>query len=416
VNVAIADIKITKRFRKDLGDIDALVTSITDLGLLQPIVLAPGNILVGGYRRLTAAKKLGWSTVPAHVAKTLDDAAKKLRAQLEENTCRKELNITEKVDSAKAVAKAYKPTADAAQKAGKSADGKAGGRGRKKKPSGKLPEGLPETRQRETNEQAAASVGMSRRSFEKAEEVIDSGSADLTAKMDKTGKIDGVHKDLGKQKKEAARKKRSEAAKKSTKGMQGVTVGDFRTACKALKDDSVDLIFTDPPYDRKSLPLYGHLAEMANRVLHEGGSLVCYLGQYQVPEVLNLMCPHLRFWWPLAVLHTGQKARMKLKGIIVHWKPLLWFVKGTRGDMQTFVDDLVVSKQEKDSHDWQQSLVEAMYYIEKLSPLKGLVVDPFTGGATTLVACKKLKRSWWGCEIDKDHAAIARKRISDTKV
>lgn len=126
----------------------------------------------------------------------------------------------------------------------------------------------------------------------------------------------------------------------------GVKSGDFRKVAESIADASVDLIFTDPPYDRKTLPLYGDLAQIGARVLVEGGSLICYLGQYQMGEVLDLMRPHLRFWWILAVQHTGQLARMREYGIVVHWKPLLWFVKGTRGDKQTFVEDLVVSTRE----------------------------------------------------------------------
>ena len=49
--------------------------------------------------------------------------------------------------------------------------------------------------------------------------------------------------------------------------------GDFRQRLDDLPDDSVDLIFTDPPYHKKHLPLYGDLAEVAGRVLRLGGSL-----------------------------------------------------------------------------------------------------------------------------------------------
>jgi hypothetical protein len=197
---------------------------------------------------------------------------------------------------------------------------------------------------------------------------------------------------------------------------QGVKVGDFRELASAIQDASVDLIFTDPPYDRKSLPLYESLAAVASRVLRPGGSLICYVGQYQIPEVLDLVCPLLRYWWMLGLVHTGIKARMREYGVVVQWKPLLWFVKDTRGDKETFVDDLVISQMEKDTHDWQQSLIEAEYYIEKLCPQNGLVFDPFVGGGTTLVAAKTLKRRWFGCEIDEEAALIARKRVHDAQV
>ncbi|MGC2681850.1 MAG: class I SAM-dependent methyltransferase, partial [Candidatus Nitrosopolaris sp.] len=61
--------------------------------------------------------------------------------------------------------------------------------------------------------------------------------------------------------------------------------GDFLKKSLDIADKSVDLIFTDPPYDLKSLPLYQDLARIAARVLKDGGSLVTYCGQdhkYQI--------------------------------------------------------------------------------------------------------------------------------------
>lgn len=220
------------------------------------------------------------------------------------------------------------------------------------------------------------------------------------------------------EKKEEAAKERSRRVAATEKAMKAdgdynVKSSDFREVAKSLPDGSVDLIFTDPPYDRKTLPLYGDLAKEASRILCDGGSLICYLGQYQIHEVLDLVSPHLRLWWTLAVQHTGRKARMFEYGVVVHWKPMLWFVKGTRGDKETFVDDLIVSQMEKDNHDWQQSLIEASYYIEKLCPKGGLVFDPFCGGGTTAVAAKVLKRRWITCDTDEASVVLARQRIAE---
>ena len=63
----IADIRIGKRFRKDLGDIDALAGSIEDIGLLNPITVDENGKLSAGARRLAACKQLGWKTIPINV-------------------------------------------------------------------------------------------------------------------------------------------------------------------------------------------------------------------------------------------------------------------------------------------------------------------------------------------------------------
>ena len=217
---------------------------------------------------------------------------------------------------------------------------------------------------------------------------------------------------------EAERAAATAAAKAELDGEEcGVKLGDFRTVAERLSDGSVHLIFTDPPYGRKSLDLYEGLATVAARVLCEGGSMVTYFPQYLLPEVMaRLSGRQFRYWWTLAVIHSGTRARMTEYGIIVGWKPLAWFVKGTRGDKQTFIDDIVFSSQEKERHDWQQSVIEARHCIEALCPPGGLVFDPFCGGGTTAVAAKELGRRWLTCDVDTAAVHRARKRIHDTTV
>jgi ParB family transcriptional regulator, chromosome partitioning protein len=65
----IADIKVGKRIRKDMGDLTGLAESIEDLGLLHPIVVFPDGRLILGERRLRAAKLLGWETIPVTIVR-----------------------------------------------------------------------------------------------------------------------------------------------------------------------------------------------------------------------------------------------------------------------------------------------------------------------------------------------------------
>ena len=106
-----------------------------------------------------------------------------------------------------------------------------------------------------------------------------------------------------------------------------VRAGDFRSVLSDLPDNSVDLIFTDPPYDTESVPLYGDLARFAARVLVPGGSLICYAGIHALPALFPLMTPHLTFWWQLCLRLQGSFPRLHGWRVHVHYKPLLWFVK-----------------------------------------------------------------------------------------
>jgi hypothetical protein len=63
----ITDVKVGKRIRKDMGDIEGLADSIRELGLLQPIVVFPDGRLILGERRLRAAKLLGWKEIPVTI-------------------------------------------------------------------------------------------------------------------------------------------------------------------------------------------------------------------------------------------------------------------------------------------------------------------------------------------------------------
>ena len=40
-----------------------------------------------------------------------------------------------------------------------------------------------------------------------------------------------------------------------------------------------------------------------------------------------------------------------------------------------------------------------------------IVFDPFMGSGTTAVACERLGRKWFGCELEPKYVAIANKRI-----
>lgn len=58
------DIVIETQPRKRLTGIDDLAESIRKHGLLQPLVVRDGNVLLFGHRRLAALKKLGWQSAP----------------------------------------------------------------------------------------------------------------------------------------------------------------------------------------------------------------------------------------------------------------------------------------------------------------------------------------------------------------
>lgn len=87
-------IRVGERDRSDLGDIAELAASIAAVGLLHPIVITADNDLVAGGRRLAAIRSLGWTETPVTVV-DWSTAELALRAEEEENTCRKGLSPVE---------------------------------------------------------------------------------------------------------------------------------------------------------------------------------------------------------------------------------------------------------------------------------------------------------------------------------
>ena len=63
----IADIDCTGRFRADFGDLTAMIESVREKGLLQPITVSQDMKLLAGERRLRACREVGLTTIPALV-------------------------------------------------------------------------------------------------------------------------------------------------------------------------------------------------------------------------------------------------------------------------------------------------------------------------------------------------------------
>ena len=105
---------------------------------------------------------------------------------------------------------------------------------------------------------------------------------------------------------------------------------------------------------------------------------------------------------------------MKQRFVFVHWKPLLWFVKGTLAESTDSIDDYIKSqKPDKLLHPWQQSTIEAEHVIKKLTiATNQIVFDPFMGSGTTGIAARKQNRKFIGIEKEPDIFEIARREIS----
>jgi len=195
----------------------------------------------------------------------------------------------------------------------------------------------------------------------------------------------------------------------------GVIHGDFRKA--GAEPESIDLIFTDPPYDRESSSLYADLAKYAATVLVPGGWLLAYSGHANLPDVYKAFSETegITYAWTFCILHNDADLRFRKYKLHNAWKPIVAAYKPPLAVSWEWFKDVASGGKEKDLHEWQQSELEAAYFIEPLASFKAVVCDPFCGSGTTLVAAKRLGRRWIGFEINEEHVLSARMRIDGTQ-
>ena len=108
VLVPIKDIKVKKRVRKDLGNLDDLKDSLRIYGLLNPITLNRKNELIAGERRLEAAKQIGWTNINANIIDNISDI-EQLEIEIEENNQRKEFTEEELLEGYKRLERLRNP-------------------------------------------------------------------------------------------------------------------------------------------------------------------------------------------------------------------------------------------------------------------------------------------------------------------
>ena len=97
-------------------------------------------------------------------------------------------------------------------------------------------------------------------------------------------------------------------------------------------------------------------------MLRPGGSFVAYSGQKYLGGAITACRPISDVcWWLFAVIHEGSAQLLQKLGVRCHWKPILWFVKTTRGDVAAIIPDIVQGAgREKDRHEWQQAEAEPL--------------------------------------------------------
>ena len=195
----------------------------------------------------------------------------------------------------------------------------------------------------------------------------------------------------------------------------GIYTGDARELAEAIPDESVDLIFTDPPYHKHNAYLFEVLGKIAASTIKQGGLVLTLSGQAALTTCINHLLQHLDYYWLSSMPHSlGCIGRYHPKQILCGGKSFLWFSRGAVKP-HNYVFDTFLSKRDKAHHKWGQPVGWFMYYIDKLTRPGNIVLDPFTGGAAIPIACINTNRRYLAFEIDPETADLARERVRNTQ-
>jgi len=233
-----------------------------------------------------------------------------------------------------------------------------------------------------------------------------------------SGKTWSGKTNLKKVKKEVKKKEREQQRKKIAEEGSKIKIdtplicGDFYTS--DIKDNSIDLILTDPPYPGEFLDQWDRLGEFADRVLKPSKFLIAYSGQLNLNKTIQLLNKSLIYYWTFALVHKSNKQLIMPRNIFCGWKPLLVFQKKPYKKLEDKIEDIISgSGREKNLHDWAQAEDELKYIIENFTIENEIILDPFAGSGTTLVVAKKSNRKSIGIDINEENIKIIKRRLSD---
>ena len=413
MKVPIDQIQISGRYRKNLGDLAPLVSSVQAIGLLQPVVVDSENRLIAGQRRIEAAKMLGWTEIEAVVAADLNDALRLLVAQRDENTCRKDFTPSEAV----ALGTDLETEERKAAKVRKHTRGSRGG---------KLPP--PKTRDR-----VATAVGMRAKTYEKAKAVVAAAQEDperfgpLVEEMDDTGKVDRAYSKVRRAKRAA--EERANAERPAEEWV--LTAAQDVVPCAAL--------ITDPPYGILDEPweperLESFTREWCSRWSACGADtiLIFWSQRHLWPgrEWFDQALTGYEFQQLLVWHYPNNKSPQSRRGFKQTWEPIFFYRrKGSPrqvrlsdehwGDEFHDFDCHVAAVPQSNfggadmkQHPAQKPVEVMRWLINAVTRSGELVCDPFAGSGTTGIAALQLGRRFHGIENNPEYLAIAKGRIA----
>jgi len=216
--------------------------------------------------------------------------------------------------------------------------------------------------------------------------------------------------------------------------------GDALKLIKSVKDNSIDLILTDPPYDDVSNINTPRLTDMQKkklseefyRVLKSTGSIVIFCGFTDKFKWYNFLSEKMIFKRELVLVY--QPGRKPNRNFISSHESALFFVKSEKyywsnhepPDSTVYIANRARGNMKGKGLDYRGSGTDKLWttpkplrfisaLVRRLCPRGGVVLDPFMGSGTTGVASISQGKDFIGFEIDDRIFEFAKSRILEQK-
>jgi ParB family chromosome partitioning protein len=417
--IAIHDIVVGDRYRKNLGDLGPLKQSISELGLLHPVVIDGERRLLVGGRRLEACKQLEMLTIPAVTAASLSELRQRVMAEKDENVCREPFRPSEMVALGRVIEEFQRPIAEKAKAEGRS---KGAEETNAKRSGGSSPRAKqPRDELKRTSSVAATACGVDRRTYEKAKAVTQAAAdapkkfGPLVEMMDRTGKVNKAYSEFRK----ATKQKERQAARRKIEKATGVKAderckagdvwqlgghllycGDTSSdAFQELLTEKAALAFADPPYganvagydDSRFYWQHDYLIDNAEIVIVTPG----------IVSIFELArCTTMPYRWSLAAWITNGMTRGAVG--FGNWMYAAVFSSGSVFRQAQDFSKVTISNSEAadTDHPTRKPTEYVQWIVETFSKPKQLVIDPFLGSGQTLMVCEAQGRRCIGGELD----------------
>jgi len=197
-----------------------------------------------------------------------------------------------------------------------------------------------------------------------------------------------------------------------------IILGDCFEIVKSMEDNSVDLIITDPPYGmnfqsnyrkEKHLKIEGddsfplELLEHFFRIARKGVYIFCRWDNLkELPKPKSCLAWVKNNWSMGDLQHEHGR----------QWEAICFYPQKDHKFIKRIPDVIKSNRTGNNLHPTEKP-VELMRKIIKANE-GDLILDPFAGSGSTLVACKQLNRNYIGIEIEPKYYEICRKRLAQS--